>query len=72
MATETARAPERTTTTDPMPVNGIDHLELYVGNAAQAKYFYERALGFRETAYRGLVTGSRESSPPDTSDEAGR
>ena len=60
MATETVRAPERAAGADPMPVNGIDHLELYVGNAAQAKYFYEHALGFRETAYRGLETGSRD------------
>jgi 4-hydroxyphenylpyruvate dioxygenase len=44
-----------------MPVHGIDHLELYVGNAAQAAYYYARAYGFTETAYRGLETGSRES-----------
>ena len=43
-----------------MPVHGIDHLELYVGNAAQAAYFYTRAYGFTETAYRGLETGSRD------------
>src|SRR5947209_15515732 len=45
---------------DVMPVHGIDHLELYVGNAAQAAYYYTRALGFTETAYRGLETGSRD------------
>jgi 4-hydroxyphenylpyruvate dioxygenase len=43
-----------------MPIHGIDHLELYVGNAAQAAYFYTRAFGFTETAYRGLETGSRD------------
>ena len=43
---------------DVMPVHGIDHLELYVGNAAQAAYYYTRAFGFTETAYRGLETGS--------------
>jgi 4-hydroxyphenylpyruvate dioxygenase len=42
-----------------MPVHGIDHLEFYVGNAAQATYFYTRAYGFTETAYCGLETGSR-------------
>src|SRR5579863_5613015 len=42
-----------------MPVHGIDHLELYVGNAAQAAYYYTRAFGFTETAYRGLETGTR-------------
>jgi 4-hydroxyphenylpyruvate dioxygenase len=45
---------------DVMPVHGIDHLELYVGNAAQAAYYYTRAFGFTETAYRGLETGSRD------------
>src|SRR5688572_15660182 len=45
---------------DRMPVHGIDHVELFVGNAAQAAYFYTHAFGFTETAYRGLETGSRE------------
>jgi 4-hydroxyphenylpyruvate dioxygenase len=45
---------------DVMPVHGIDHLELFVGNAAQAAYYYTRAFGFTETAYRGLETGSRD------------
>jgi 4-hydroxyphenylpyruvate dioxygenase len=43
-----------------MPVHGIDHLEFYVGNAAQAAYYYTRAYGFVETAYRGLETGTRD------------
>jgi 4-hydroxyphenylpyruvate dioxygenase len=43
-----------------MPVHGIDHLELFVGNAAQATYFYTHAYGFTETAYRGLETGTRD------------
>jgi 4-hydroxyphenylpyruvate dioxygenase len=43
-----------------MPIHGIDHLELYVGNAAQAAYYYTRAFGFTETAYRGLETGTRD------------
>jgi 4-hydroxyphenylpyruvate dioxygenase len=46
--------------TDVMPVHGIDHLELFVGNAAQAAYYYTRAYGFTETAYRGLETGTRD------------
>jgi 4-hydroxyphenylpyruvate dioxygenase len=45
---------------DAMPVHGIDHLELYVGNADQAAYYYTHAYGFTETAYRGLETGSRD------------
>jgi 4-hydroxyphenylpyruvate dioxygenase len=43
-----------------MPLNGVDHVELYVGNAAQAAFFYRHAYGFREVAYQGLETGSRE------------
>ena len=43
-----------------MPIKGWDHLELYVGNAKQAAYFYERALGFTHTAYAGPETGVRD------------
>ena len=43
-----------------MPLNGIDHLELWVGNAAQAAYFLTHAYGFTEVAYAGLETGSRD------------
>src|SRR3954469_16889350 len=46
--------------TDPMPLNGIDHVELWVGNAKQAAFFYHRAFGFRLTAYAGLETGTRD------------
>jgi len=49
-------APER----DFMPLNGIDHIELWVGNAAQASYFFQRAFNFAEVAYRGLETGERD------------
>jgi 4-hydroxyphenylpyruvate dioxygenase len=45
---------------DTMPVHGIDHVELYVGNAAQAAFFFSRAYGFTETAYAGLETGRRD------------
>jgi 4-hydroxyphenylpyruvate dioxygenase len=58
MTTETI-SPLTPPPTDVMPVHGIDHLGLFVGNAAQAAYFYTRAFGFTETAYRGLETGSR-------------
>ncbi len=45
---------------DVMPVHGIDHVEMYVGNAAQAAYFFTHAYGFTETAYAGLETGRRD------------
>jgi len=43
-----------------MPIEGWDHLELYVGNAKQAAYFYEHAFGFTRTAYAGPETGVRD------------
>jgi 4-hydroxyphenylpyruvate dioxygenase len=45
---------------DFMPLHGIDHVELYVGNALQSAYFYTRALGFRAVGYAGLETGLRD------------
>jgi 4-hydroxyphenylpyruvate dioxygenase len=43
-----------------MPLDGWDHLELWVGNAKQAAYWYEHALGFERTAYAGPETGVRD------------
>src|SRR5437868_3636608 len=43
-----------------MPLDGWDHVELYVGNAKQATYFYERAFGFTRVAYAGPETGVRD------------
>ena len=48
-ATATRRSPKN----DEMPLLGIDHVELYVGNAVQAAHFFTHALGFRETAFAG-------------------
>lgn len=45
---------------DFMPLHGIDHVELWVGNAAQASWYFQRAFGFAEVAYLGLETGDRE------------
>src|SRR5439155_21605548 len=44
---------------DFMPLLGWDHVELWVGNAKQAAYFYERGFGFTTTAYAGPETGVR-------------
>jgi len=43
-----------------MPLDGWDHVELWVGNAKQAAYFYEHAFGFTRTAYAGPETGVRD------------
>ena len=44
---------------DFMPLDGWDHVELWVGNAKQAAFYYERAFGFTTTAYAGPETGVR-------------
>jgi 4-hydroxyphenylpyruvate dioxygenase len=46
--------------TDFMPLDGWDHVELWVGNAKQAAFFYEHAFGFARTAYAGPETGVRD------------
>ena len=45
---------------DFMPLEGWDHVELWVGNAKQAAFFYEQAFGFTRTAYSGPETGVRD------------
>jgi 4-hydroxyphenylpyruvate dioxygenase len=45
---------------DFLPIQRIDHVELFVGNARQASHFYASAFGFAPVAYRGLETGSRD------------
>jgi 4-hydroxyphenylpyruvate dioxygenase len=60
VSTQPAVAPTEQHAGDFMPLHGIDHVELYVGNALQSAYFYVHALGFREVAYAGLETGVRD------------
>lgn len=43
--------------TDPQPLKGIHHVELLVGNAMQAAYYYRKAFGFSQIAYAGPETG---------------
>jgi 4-hydroxyphenylpyruvate dioxygenase len=45
---------------DFMPLLGWDSVELWVGNAKQAAFFYEHAMGFTRTAYAGPETGVRD------------
>jgi 4-hydroxyphenylpyruvate dioxygenase len=45
---------------DALPLEGWDHVELWVGNARQAAYYYEHAFGFRRVAYAGPETGIRD------------
>lgn len=45
---------------DFLPLNGTDHVEIYVGNAKQAAHFYKTAFGFQSVAYAGLETGVKD------------
>ena len=45
---------------DFLPLNGTDYVELYVGNARQAAYYYRAAFGMKLVAYSGPETGRRE------------
>jgi 4-hydroxyphenylpyruvate dioxygenase len=47
-------------TSDPLDLQAIDYVELYVSNARQAAHFYRTALGLRPIAYAGLETGVRD------------
>jgi 4-hydroxyphenylpyruvate dioxygenase len=58
--TQTETPPRYQPKVDHMPIEAVDHLELWVGNARQAAYFYEHALGFTPIAYAGPETGIRD------------
>ena len=47
---------------DFLPINGTDHIELYVGNAKQASLYYQHCFGFDLVAYAGPETGVRDRS----------
>ena len=45
---------------DFLPLNGIDHVEFWVGNARQAAAYFRALWGFTPVAYAGLETGVRD------------
>src|SRR3954466_2614747 len=45
---------------DFLPLNGLDHVEFWVGNARQAAHYYRALWGFTPIAYAGLETGVRD------------
>ena len=45
---------------NPLQIKRIHHVEFWVGNARQASYYYRKAFGFSQLAYRGQETGSRQ------------
>jgi len=44
----------------PLPINEIDHVEFYVGNAKQAAQYYRHLFGFEQIGYAGPETGIRD------------
>jgi 4-hydroxyphenylpyruvate dioxygenase len=47
---------------EPLPLKSIHHVELLVGNAKQAAFYYRKAFGFSEVAYAGPETGVRNQA----------
>jgi 4-hydroxyphenylpyruvate dioxygenase len=45
---------------NPLRLKRIHHVEMWVGNAKQASFFYRKAFGFSQVAYSGLETGNRQ------------
>ncbi len=62
MADLTLTQPVQGTQEDFLPLEGIDYVEFYVGNAKQAAYFYRGGFGFKLIGYRGPETGHREAA----------
>ncbi len=55
-----ARARSVVSDHNPLGLKRLHHVELWVGNAKQAAFFYRNAFGFSQSAYRGLETGERD------------
>ena len=45
---------------DFLPIDGIDHVEFWVGNARQAAAYYRALWGFSPVAFSGLETKVRD------------
>src|SRR5216683_1510238 len=45
-----------------LPIEGIDYVEMYVGNAKQASYFYQNGFGFTPIAFAGPETGVKDKT----------
>jgi 4-hydroxyphenylpyruvate dioxygenase len=56
----TAAALQQAASSDFLPLQGTDYVELYVGNAKQAAHYYMSAFGFEALAYAGPETGQRD------------
>src|ERR671937_706224 len=54
------RAEVRAAQKDIFPIQGIDYIEFYVGNAVQAAHYYRLVWGYDIVGYRGPETGVRD------------
>ncbi len=45
-----------------LPLKVVHHIELLVGNAKQAAFFYRKCFGFSQVAYAGPETGMRDQA----------
>ncbi len=55
-----ARAAARAAQKDTFPIQAIDYVEFYVGNAIQAAHYYRMVWGYDIIGYRGPETGTRD------------
>jgi 4-hydroxyphenylpyruvate dioxygenase len=55
-----ARAAARAAQKDTFPIQAIDYVEFYVGNAVQAAHYYRQVWGYDIVGYRGPETGVRD------------
>jgi 4-hydroxyphenylpyruvate dioxygenase len=51
-----------TVSQNPLRLRRVHHVEFWVGNAKQASFYYRKAFGFSQLAYRGLETGTRDAA----------
>ena len=56
---------------EPLALQSIHHVELLVGNAKQAAYYYRKAFGFSQIAYAGPETGVREQASDSIAADVG-
>ena len=59
---KTVLNPVEVITTDPLHLIDVDHVQLYVGNAKQAAFYYAYTFGFQVTQFDDLTTGNRKEA----------
>ena len=59
-----SRAPAASiqSSTDPLQLIDVDHVQFYVGNAKQAAFFYANCFGFQIDQVSDLTTGQRDAA----------